>query len=302
MKHYIMKKSVSIITFLFVLCSMSAQKVQPKLNLVKGETYYQNMNVDAEIEQSFSGQDMKMNMGMNMKMSCKVTAVENAVFTLEMRYHKMTFAMDTPGGNMSFDSDKKDSGDSFSAVMGAMTDKPFYMKITADGKVTEIKGIDAIFSAAIKQFDTLDEGTKQQIMGQLEQSYGEESIRKNMEVPFAVYPGKQVSKGDKWTIKTKMESGSNADIETVYELIDVTPEYYVLKGNAKITQAEASKNSDTPQMDNISGTMTSDLKLNKKTGWISSAAINQEIKGVVNVQGSELPVAMKNKLTVSDSK
>ena len=98
-----------------------------------------------------------------------------------------------------------------------------------------------------------------------------------------------------------MESGADADIETVYELTDITPEYYVLKGAAKITPSEG-KTEEVPQMTNISGTMTSELKLNKKTGWIASSVIDQEIKGVVNAEGSELPVSMKNKLTTSDTK
>ncbi|AWI25166.1 DUF6263 family protein [Flavobacterium pallidum] len=294
-----MKKALSIVVLFIGICSMSAQKTALKLNLAKGETYYQNMNVDAVIEQSFEGQNMTMNMKADMQLSYKVTAFENAVFTLEARYRKMTLSMSMPQGNMSFDSDKKDEKDVFSTVLGAIIDKPFIMKITTAGKITEVSGTETVFTAAINELSTLDTAQKGQIMAQLEQSYGKESITKNMDTSFAIYPSKPVSKGEKWTINTVLEAGTDANIETVYELTDITPDYYILKGTAKITPG-AGKDTQEVQMTNVNGTMTSDLKLNKKTGWVSASKIIQDIKGIVKTDGEELPVSMKNILTLSD--
>ncbi|AWA29342.1 hypothetical protein HYN48_04140 [Flavobacterium magnum] len=278
---------------------MSAQKVQPKLNLAQGKTYNQNMKIDAEIEQSFAGQNLKMRMMADMQLSYKVNGIENGTFNLEARYRKMTLSMTMPQGNLSFDSEKKDTQDVFSTTLGAIIDKPFTMKMTSAGKVTEVSGIEAVFNAAISQLSQVDDMQKEQIMGQLEQSYGKESISKNMESSFAIYPSKPVAKGDKWTVMTVMAAGTNAQIETVYELADITPEYYLLKGNAKVTPGTAKSNEEN-EMTNVTGTMVSDLKLNKKTGWVAASTVVQEIKAVVRTEGEELPVSMKNTLTLSD--
>jgi uncharacterized protein DUF6263 len=294
-----MKKIVCFIGFVLVAFSVSAQKVQPQLSLVKGETYYQNMSVDSDIEQNFNGTEMKMTMNMAMKLSYRVIDVANGVFNLEARYQKMLFSMNTGQGIMEFDSEKKSADDVFSSMMGALIDKPFTIKINAAGMITEVKGTDELFKQAMNQFDALDEDQKQQMSAQLQQSYGEGAIKKNMESSFRVYPEKMISKGEKWTVDTQLEAGGNADIKTIYELTDITPEYYVLKGTAVISTASG-KGAEAAQMSDISGTVVSDIKLNRKTGWAMSATIKQDIKGNVNAAGNTIPIVMKNVMTISD--
>jgi len=54
------------------------------------------------------------------------------------------------------------------------------------------------------------------------------------------------------------------------------------------------------------GTMTSDIKIDKETGWVSSANIDQSISGTAYIKdhpqmpgGLSIPMTMNNKMVIS---
>ncbi len=288
-----MKKTLLLLLVIFTV-NLQAQKFSLRMNLVKGTTYYQNTSGEMVIKQHIQDQDIAINMIITGKMSYKVTKIDDGVYDMEVRYLNMAFSMDMPGGKMEFSAEKDDT---FSLMLKALIDKPFGMKLTAQGRVTELTGLNALFDKMMDGFD-VDEMQKAQLKAQLEQSYGEGAIRKNFETTFSFFPENPVGIGEKWTVKTQLDGGLTADIKTTYELKSVSGDYYILSGNANITPSKSDDSGKVLQ--DVSGTMTSDIKLNKATGWVSSAKINQIVDGKFEVNDEKATMKMVNEIILTD--
>lgn len=306
-----MKRFFHLLIALVLFTTCQAQKQKLELNLTKGEIYTQKMESNVSILQSVNGQQVNMNMSINAKMAYKVTDIQNAVYDMEVSYESLIMKMSLPNGTMEFSSEKEDENDVFSTILGTMKNKPFLVKMTKAGKVNEVKNIEAVFSHMFDKFPQLNDVQKQQIKGQIMQAYGEKAFKGNMEMCSAIFPDSPVAKGDKWTINTQLEAGMSAKMETVYELKERSDSHYQIFGNSKIETADKDayiESNGMPLKYDMAGTMTSDIKIDNKTGWTKSALINQTLKGTAYVKdnpqmpgGLTIPMTMNNKMILSEN-
>ena len=150
---------------------------------------------------------------------------------------------------------------------------------------------------------------KRQIKEQLLKSYGEDAFKGNIEMVTAIFPEKTVMKEDKWSIDTQLKSGLSANINTEYSLTDFNSEYVLLKGNSTVktedVEASVMVNGFKTKYD-LSGTMTSFLKVDRTSGWIIEAKIDQNIGGTVYFDpapdlpnGMTMPMEMKTEMNIT---
>lgn len=302
-----------IINFLFALILVSycqAQKERYELNLTKGEIYTQKMVSNISIVQTVNGQQLNINMSIIGNMTYKVIDIQNSVYDLEVRYESLSMKMSLPNGVLEFNSEKNDEKDIFSSVLGVMKGKPFLVKMTKTGKINEVKNIDLLFSKLFEKFPQLPEAQKQQIQSQLMQAYGEKAFKGNIEMCSAIFPDSLVSKGDKWIINVKLESGIAINMETTYELKEVNDSDCVFSGTSKIETADKDayiQSNGMPLKYDMSGTMISEIKVNRKSGWVIESKINQTLKGTSQIKdnpkmpgGITIPMTMINEMTITD--
>lgn len=304
-----MKKIITLLITLVIVTSCQGQKEKLELNLTKGETYNQKITSNTSIVQTINGQQVNIGMSLNATMAYKITDIRNTVYDMEVRYESLTMKMGLPNGDMEFSSEKNDENDIFSTMLGTIKNKPFLVKMTKTGKVNEVKKIDAVFGHMFDKFPNLNDAQKEQIQAQIMQAYGEKAFKGNIEMCTAIFTDSPVAKGDKWTITTQLESGMSAKMETVYELKEITDNYYRIYGNSKIETADKDayiESNGMPLKYDMKGTMTSDIMIDKKTRWTLNAKINQSIKGTAHVKdnpqipgGMTIPMIMNNELTIN---
>ena len=305
-----MKRIINLLIGLILLTSCQAQKEKLELNLTKGNIYTQNMTSNSTVIETLNGQQMNINMTIKAKITYRVIDIQDAVYNLEVRYESLIMKMNLPNGVMEFSSEKNDEKDILSTILGSVKNKPFIVKMTKSGKVNEVKDIELIFSELFKNFPKLSEAQKQQIKGQLMQAYGEKAFKGNIEMCSAIFSDSRVSKGDKWTINTQLESGMSAKMETIYELKEITDTDCQIVGNSKITTADKDAYivyNGMPLKYDMAGTMTSDIRIDKNSGWILFAKIGQSIKGTAYVKdnpqipgGMAIPMTMNTDMTISE--
>lgn len=134
----------------------------------------------------------------------------------------------------------------------------FGITISKYGKILAVKNIENIFNA-FNKLPQLAQAQKEQFKKQLSESYGEKTFKSNLEMSLSMFPRKPVSKGERWTVKGKLESGMLAELETVYELKEIGSDYYQLTGTSKITTANNETYTERNGMlvkSNLNGTMT----------------------------------------------
>lgn len=304
----LMKKILALLIIITYSIHCQAQKEQIELNLIKGETYRQNMVADMSMMQKAGGQEIAIKMQISGKTAYKVLNVIDTIYDIEVKYESLAMKMDMPSGGMIIDSEKESPDNVFSKVLVAMKKHPFQIKISKSGKVMEVKNIENLFNA-FNDFPELPAAQKDQIKKQLSDSYGEKSFKNNLEMSLSIFPAKRVSKGEHWTVKSKFESGSSAEMETTYELKEITSDYYLLTSLAKISTSNnttyVEKNGMQMKSD-LNGSSDAEIKIDKKTGWIISSKTNQQVNGTITIKendaipgGMTLPMKMNNIITIS---
>lgn len=137
---------------------------------------------------------------------------------------------------------------------------------------------------------------------QIMNAYGAEALKGNIEMATAIYPDKPVNKGDNWTIHTNLESGMSAKVSTLYEYADLTADYALIKGNSTIETEDKDayiEANGMPMKYDLKGSMQSEIKVDRKTGWIIETKINQQIKGDAYIkENPQMPNGMKIPMTM----
>lgn len=290
--------------------SVLAQKEKLRLNLVVGETYRQKTNSNVEVLQDIQGQQMKINMTVIGSMSFKVTAFANALYSMEVQYDDLLMKMVMPGGTLDFSSEKDDPNDVFSGLLRSIKAKPFQVTMTPSGTIKEVKNIDILFESMFEAAPNMPEQQRKQIKDQLMKAYGEDAFRGNLEMVTSIYSEDAVAPGDTWVKKTRLESGMAADIETVYKYKESNGEFVLISGDSKLATADKDayvEANGMPIRYDLAGTMISDIRVHRKSGWIKEAKLTQALKGTAYIKdtpqvpgGMSIPMSMNNGMVITD--
>ena len=101
-----------------------------------------------------------------------------------------------------------------------------------------------------------------------------------------------------------------ADMETSYELKEVNDTFYVISGISTIVTADKNayvQSNGMPLKYDMKGTMTSEIKINRKTGWVIESNTDQTIQGIAQIEKNpqmpewmSIPMTMHNVMTVTE--
>lgn len=303
---------VFILLFVSIIMSCKNQKTDLVLKLEVGKEYRQNMNIKSAMVQEVEGQTINMEISAKAVMTYLVKSIDERGYVLDVKYESLAMDMQTPYGPFVASSEDNESGNIFSAVLGAMKNKPFEVVLAKTGKVLEVNNIENLIDSAIASFDhiQISEEQREQARAQVMKAYGAEAFRGSTEMVTAIFPDNPVNKGDKWQIETNMESGMSAKVITNYEFFSQTSDYVIIKGNSTIKTEDKDayiKSNGMPTKYDLKGSMQSEIKVDKKTGWIIDAKIHQELYGDVYIKenpqtpsGMKFPMYMTNKLTITN--
>jgi hypothetical protein len=265
------------------------EKFEVKLNLEKNKVYTQNCRAKTMIYQTMGVQQVTMSVNLETKISYKVVDIQNNIYEMEVRYEKLSMTTGMQQTEMLYTTGSNEK-DVMSRSLDALRSKPFTIKMSSTGKVEEIKGIESLVQSIVGSNKALDETKRKQLSSQLLQAFGESTLKGNMELCSAVFPSKKVSKGEHWLVRTQLGSAMAPNAESDLELKDVNDQYYHIAGNSKIVarskDAFAEMNGVTMSY-NMKGNMSSDIKLDRKSGWISSAKFTQFISGEAFIKSTD---------------
>jgi hypothetical protein len=287
----------------------SSEDFDFKLNLVEGETYPYNMTATSDITQSMFGQTMKTKMIIAGNIDFEVVKDLGDSYDMLLKYNKMTMSMESPQGSIEFGSENPKEDDILSRSLAAFVEKPLSLNMSKTGKINSMGGFDELYDHIVSKFPELNESDKAQIVMQLEQSYGEEAFKGNIEMTTAIYPDNKVKKGQSWEVETLLSAGMDATVLNTYSLINEKDGKLNLKGKAIISTEE--ENNEYRDMDGMQvrykfeGDMSSDIVIDAKTGWVLSAKVKQNLNGETEVKdspefpgGMSIPLELNTKINV----
>lgn len=292
-----MRTPFILILLVLVLSSFHMQEAELSLRLEKGKEYRQTSHSNSTVIQHIEGQEMKIGIVIKGSIVFLVTAADNDQYELEARYENLGMSMQMPQGTMEFNSDDDNTQNIFSQIMAAIIDKPFKVIMGKKGQVIDVQNMEDLWDNIINQFDKVPEMQREQIKSQLMNSYGNKALKGNMEMITKIFPENAVSMGDEWAINTQLEAGMEASVDTKYKLTDIASDHVVINGNSTIATSDEEKYMEMGGMQlryDIQGSMTSEIKVDKASGWIIEAKIDQKMKGHNYVkENPQIPNGMK---------
>lgn len=279
------------------------------MNLKVGERYGQASESNIAINQMVNGQPLDIGMVVSGGMTFLVLSANDEEFQLEMMYEHLSMKIDHPQGTMEFDSEKANGDDIMSTLLEGITMKPIGIVMTRAGIVSEVSDMDSIWANVFAEFSKVPEEQLSLAKGQINEAYGSEALKANIEMVTAIFPDHKVRVGDEWTVQTTMESGMTVNVSTTYKLEEIQADSYVITGDSKLETADTEAIVDANGMSmkyDLSGVLLSRISLNKESGWIIEGHSNQDIEGNAHVQASPtmpmamtIPMTMKNETVIT---
>lgn len=296
---------------LLVLFFANASQAQYRLilNLQKGNTYFQRTSSNLTIEEEVNNQKLNINTTVSGAMSFKVLDKSESYYELEVAYTELGMTMKTANGEMSFSSMKPyDEKDIFSRLLLKMVKHPFHITMQSNGMIKQVSGIDSLWANLITELPELDEAKKTQILDQLKQSYGENSIRGNIEQLTAIFPAEKVRLNDQWQNTIQLKSTMSATVTNHYKLVGYNEQDIDIENHADTkTKEDTTQINGLPATYRLSGVTDSKIKIDTRTGWISEATINQDLKGNIEIidnpkvpGGMSIPMEIQSMTKVSN--
>jgi hypothetical protein len=242
------------------------QKVQP------GTSWLVNSTVmDNKIQGGPQGNmQQKMRMLMVVKMEVGQPGPDGKM-PVKLSYERIAQHMSMMGMNMSYDSDQAEGQNSSptAPMFKAMIDAPLEMKITPDGKVSDITGIDEMINAM---------GSNPQIAAAAQQMVSPEAMEKMINSSAAYLPDKPVAVGETWT-RTEtvpMPMGGALKMNMNFKLEQVRGDIAEIALDGTFNADEAKQN--LPQQIEIKelvGSQKGKIMVDRKTGQFESNKLNQ---------------------------
>ena len=304
-----MKICLTVIFTAAVLSAVSAQPVDLRLKLEVGETYRQSSSSTVIINQILEGAPFDMIMKVDGIAAFRVESKEADAYTIKVSYEKLSLGINMDGQETMYTSEKIDTNDLVSLLLGEMKNNPFHMVLSDKGRVLSVTGIDGWIEPALGKMSRFPVEVVIEVIEQVKKSYGEEAVKGNIELATAIFPTKAVSKGDKWKTSTELNSTMQADIETQYTLTKLTNKMAMLEGKSTIVT-----DPDAPPMEspgatiqyNLKGEMQSTIELDLATGWIATSTFKQQLAGdnlitptMAGIDPMKVPMKLTSDMTIT---
>ena len=278
-------KSKLATAFLIVLFLGFSHRVSSQfrlsLNLEKDSQYFQRTSTNLSVEEEENGKKTTTKSQISGAIRFRVIGSSGTDYQMEVAYTELSLSLTTPNGEISFSSLKPaDEKDIFSKLLKYIINHPFYLTMENTGKIKEVHGVDSLWSGITQEFPDLDEAQKEQIVGQLKQSYGENSLRGNIEQLTAIFPDTKVKINEEWQNSISQKANISFITANHFKLTAYTKQFADIENHATIRTTDDSTSLNGMRAKyNLNGSTDSKIKVNTKTGWIVEATINQQMKG-----------------------
>ncbi len=304
-----MKKEFHLVILIFFFIPCQAQKVKLELNLEEGKTYHQTQNNEVTILQEFDGKPFDMELVIEAKTSFKVLRVHPNKYDLEVKYGYIHMAMESPLGIMEFSTEDTDDN-IFAQVFRRLANGTFEITIKPTGELEEIRKITELFNYILEGFPDLSETKIKEIWVLMERSFGEDAFKGNMDMIYNILPEKLVKEGNSWNKKTRLKSAMPGSISSKFKLEKVDSNTFLIRGASVIKSDDKQSNIAIQGGDiyyDLTGTMDSEIEIDRNSGWIKSAWFIQKMEGFSYLkkptQSSEenkMPISITSKMILSD--
>ncbi len=287
-----MKLKLTIIMLLLWPFSVKADdELVLRLNLQPQTSYIYTMDMTQTRVQSVENQNQSLSQEMLEEWKYDVTGLEKSnEMNLKLTYKRIKVTQKFNEQSSSYDSDNPPEYlDPSMKGLASMPGAVLTVRMTTDGKVAQIKGVDAMLDKMIKAMAMPNPDQKEEVIADLRKQWGTDAMKQSLEQITSFYPSEPVVPGDSWN--------SNFDIASGGLPMHINSEYTLKSrndGKAVIDVASTiSSDSSTGTVTMGSLTMAYDIKgkqngtieVDEATGLPLNSKLDMHYEGTVTVSG-----------------
>jgi len=277
---------------LVLLSSLQDAKVELRWKWQKGQELVYKTSQKTLLE--FGGQPLDQQMGYTYSMTIEDVSAGGEA-TIVMKYLGVVAKGSGPAGDYDYDSekDKEPPTEGPAAMSARMLGLSFTMKITSQGRVTDVQGYDKLLDAMMKGNDD------PAVRAQLKQMFNNETFKGMMQQMAPPLPDTKVAKGDTWdndfVVKMPMIGGMNFTLKS--KLTDAKDNNAHIEQDIKVELKGGDKDNPLAGLVEIKdgkGKATSVFSLEKGCFVSQKSAMDMTI----SVQGQSMPMKTAVELTL----
>jgi len=282
-----------VIIILFSVALNAQEKTGLRMNLEKNKVYRFSSTAEQTVTQTINGVQQTTESKVTYIMSLKMLDATPEFMVTEVRFDTLLTNTNTMGKVVTVSSavegdiTSSESADVLSCVMNRLSKNALYVKIDYTGKPVEIVNARLLPQIVLKDTAgiTLQGPTGQAVKRQAAETVSENNLKAMIAMFTHYLPGKEVSKGEEWTIVQQMTSGGMMlDIATTYRFDGLDGD------RAGITAESAIKASDNAvPIESGGATVTyTDLKGMSKANMVIDALTGLRIEetGKTHISGT----------------
>ena len=282
-----------VIIILFSVALNAQEKTGLRMNLEKNKVYRFRSASEQTVTQTINGVQQTTESKVTYIMSLKMLDATPEFMVTEVRFDTLLTNTNTMGKVVTVSSavegdiTSSESADVLSCVMNRLSKNALYVKIDYTGKPVEIVNARLLPQIVLKDTAgiTLQGPTGQAVKRQAAETVSENNLKAMIAMFTHYLPGKEVSKGEEWTIVQQMTSGGMMlDIATTYRFDGLDGD------RAGITAVSAIKASDNAvPIESGGATVTyTDLKGMSKANMVIDALTGLRIEetGKTHISGT----------------
>lgn len=280
-------KSILSLWALLIFSTAFGQTYDLRFNLIKGADYWQSNSVSSIMHQKINGQEVATHFTVYGRIKFHVNDVQDSTYDIEASFESLSLSL--ASDQIKVNHSSEDSSDDISSkIYRSMVNRPFALQMSNRGKIRKL-AINSIFEHALDQISQLTDEQKHQIMEQFKQTFGEKAFISNFEMLTAMFPNAPVKQGDEWTVRNNLNSIANLDVNTTYRLKEITSNAYIIEGDGKMNShpPDYSMLNGMPTKVSMNGYMNYSVSVDKATGWIVSASIQQNLSATIEIKDNE---------------
>jgi hypothetical protein len=195
----------------------NGEKHEYKWRFEKGQKYLLKNTAEYKVTWTMSGKAETTEQTIGIECNLDVQDVEqDGSAWVSYTYKKTSVKLKGPGVDVKFDSTRDKNVPTQALSLALILGESFYFKMTSQGKVERINGLDVM--AANMKAKIPGVPNRDKIADSAKRQLDEQTIRKELEQIFAIYPTGSVGIGDSWSSSELSTEGAGMVVEKTFRL------------------------------------------------------------------------------------
>ena len=284
--------AAAVIVGWLIVPTEAGQKIQYKLNLRKGQSYYVRVISDSNVVQEMMGQKTATDVTVGFGYRFDVKEVDQkGNGWVDCTFDWIKFRQKAPTMEVVYDSSKQVSpvppgAESVAVLLG----ESFSAEITPQGQVQELRGLEQLRKNIEKKIPEGPE--RKQMLDAFEKQQLAESIKELCLSPMAVYPDKPVGIGDTWS-RTVSFKTQPLILDNKWTLKDRKAGSAIIEASTTVkSNPEGLQDAAVKMKLDMSGKGVGQIEIKESTGQIIRSKMTQDLSGQMQTGAATVSLKM----------